>query len=111
MINEVKVTIIAIGKSMKQLMVFIYTLVIIGCCPQKPKIVFPFPYLKFGTRVVVVNGFYEGQTGTVVDYTENYSTACSRGYKVKLDSSLIKTPQFVCNGGLSVIKEEKVGIR
>ena len=76
-------------------------LILAGCNKGTTEAVFPFPVFKFGTKVVVISGFYQGQTGTVVDYTDNYSTDCPKGYRVKFNSNLIEKPQFICHGSLS----------
>ena len=89
---------------MKKLIIIILALNLIGCFKKEPEVNFPFPDKKFGTRVSIIGGFYEGQMGTIVDYTMNYSTECSKGYRVKFDSTLIEKPEFICHGSLIIIK-------
>lgn len=65
-----------------------------SCVDTEPKT--KFPNIKFGKKVSIINGFYQGQTGTVIGYTLGYSTACPKGYKVKLNSTLTNKSEFVC---------------
>ena len=63
----------------------------------------PYPAVskfKFGDKVKVINGFYVGLTGKVVEETKNYSTACNLGYLIRFSNETMSRQLYFCHADL-----------